>query len=219
MSLSRRTVRELMGIIRIVMIGLVLKIMFTLVFLGLYKVCGEEINLRGLQSIEKIPCIPGTNGTSCVCPDVLRNTGCLTYEESINGCRPIDCWKWNNIKNQCEEAGKEFLPAIILQSIPITGAFGSGFGNMGRWDIFTTYMIVTFGGCGFVCFCGFCCGFVSRKEEDSGTWVKLGTNCGSLLLTISITTLWIWGIVVIANKEVEAPWWDWKGNAIFCPLI
>lgn len=221
MSLSRRTLRELNFHIRIVMIGLALKIMLTLVFLGLYKVCAEEINLRGLQSIEKIPCIPGTNGTSCVCPDVSKSdfTGCLTYEESINGCRPIDCWKWNNIKNQCEEAGKEFLPAIILQSIPITGAFGSGFGNMGRWDIFTTYMIVTFGGCGFVCICACCCTFASRNAEDSESFVKLGTNCGSCLLSIAIISLWIWGIVVIANKEVEAPWTDWKGNDIMCPLI
>ena len=31
--------------------------------------------------------------------------------------------------------------------------------------------------------------------------------------------MWIWGIVVIANKEVDAPWKDWKGNEIMCPLV
>jgi hypothetical protein len=227
MSFSRRTIREINFHIRIVMIGLALKIMLTLVFLGLYKVCAEEINfrglqpIRGLQSIEKIPCIPGTNGTSCICPDKSKSdfTGCLTYEESLNGCRPIDCWKWNKIKNQCEEAGKEFMPAIILQSIPLTGVFGSGFGNMGRWDIFTTYIIVIVGGCLFICCCGMGCACVSRQAEDSETFVKLGTQCGSLLFTIATVSLWIWGIVVIANKEVEAPWWDWEGKSIFCPLI
>jgi len=216
MRLSTRTVREINYILRTAMIGLALKIILTLIFLGLYKVCAEEINLRGLKTYtEKIPCIPGTNGTSCICPAA----GCLTYEESLNGCRPIDCWKWNDIKNQCEEAGKEFLPAIILQSIPITGFFGSGFGNMGRWDIFTTYMIIVFGGCVFVCCCGCICGWASRGAEDSETFVTLGTKCGSVLLSITLVSMWIWGIVVIANKEIEAPWWDWEGKSIYCPLI
>ena len=26
-------------------------------------------------------------------------------------------------------------------------------------------------------------------------------------------------INVIANKEVYAPWTDWKGNTILCPLV
>ena len=222
MRLSSKAVREINSHIRIIMVGLILKIMLTLIFLGLYKVCAEEINFRGVEveKIKPIPCNPGTNGTSCVCPDTsLSNSGCLKYEDSINGCRPINCWKWNNIKNQCEEDGKEFIPAIVLQSIPLTGVFGSGFGNMGRWDIFTTYMILIFGGCVFVCLCGGCCGFIFRNAEDQSTWVKLGANCGSLLCALTVLAFWIWGIVVIANKDVEAPWHDWEGAPIYCPLI
>lgn len=167
------------------------------------------------NSFKPIPCNPGTNRTSCVCP----NINCLKYNEKIDGCRPINCWKWNTIKQNCENAGKEFLPALVLQAIPITGVFGSGFGNMGRWDIFGTYMIVIFGGCTFICFCGIGCSCIFKNSEDTETWVKLGTNCGGCLLSLLIVVLWIWGIVVIANKEVEAPWNDWEGNEIMCPLI
>jgi hypothetical protein len=178
-----------------------------------------EINIRGRElhnsiGIEPIPCNPGTNGTSCICPNIQ----CLEYSEKIHGCHPIDCWKWNEIKTQCEEAGKEFLPAIILQAIPVTGAWGSGFGNMGRWDIFGTYWIVL--GCGCLCSC--CLSLVAKgvsKAEDNTEAVMVGCRCGSCLLSVAMTIMWIWGIVVIANKEVDAPWSDWEGNGIYCPLI
>ena len=45
------------------------------------------------NNIKPIPCNPGTNGTSCICP----NINCLEYSEKNNGCHPIDCWKWNEI--------------------------------------------------------------------------------------------------------------------------
>ena len=195
--------------------------MLQLLFLGIWSIFAgaESINIRGLstEGIElppPIPCNPNTIGLNCICPG-----NCLTYYNSTGGCHPNDCWMWNKIKNQCEEDDREFIPAIILQSIPLTGAFGSGFGNMGRWDIFGTYMIVMFGGCAFICCCGMGCACASKNSEDSETWVKLGTKCGSTLLSIAIISMWIWGIVVIANKEVEAPWTDWKGNEIMCPLV
>ena len=68
----------------------------------------------------------------------VRN--CFTFDNSTKKCNAIDCWKWNSIEEKCEKAGKEWLPAMILQGIPLTGVFGSGFGNIGRWDIFGMYM-------------------------------------------------------------------------------
>ena len=59
----------------------------------------------------------------------------------------------------------------------------------------------------------------NEASSDNIETGKIVTNCGGCLVTIALTTLWIWGIVVIANKEVEAPWTDWKGDAIMCPLI
>ena len=131
----RNLTSEIKNYIQILMIGLTTSILLQLIFVLLWStiIGATEINIRGRELLsENIPCNPGTNGTSCICP----NTNCLEYSDKINGCHPINCWKWNEIKNQCEEDGKEFIPAIILQSIPITGVFGSGFGNMGRWDIY-----------------------------------------------------------------------------------
>ena len=214
--MMRRSYRYNTSIIKIIMYGLIIKIILQLMFLGIWSIFvrAEPQNIRGLNELslpQPIPCNPGT---SCVCPG-----NCLTYYNSTGGCHPNDCWKWDSVKEQCEEDGKEFMPAIILQGIPLTGAFGSGFGNMGRWDIFGIYMAVVFGGCGFVCICACCCTIASKSAEDSESFVKLGTSCGSCLLSVAIISMWIWGIVVIANKDVDAPWKDWKGNEIMCPLV
>jgi len=151
-----------------------------------------------------------------VCP----STECLLYSEKINGCHPIDCWKWNKIKQSCEEAGREMLGPLILQGIPLTGMLGSGFGNMGRWDIFGTYWAVIGSGCVLTCFCG-CFGrcALGSSEEEKETGGKLGARCGSCLLSVVLLVMYIWGIVAIANKEVDAPYKDWEGNNIMCPLI
>jgi hypothetical protein len=196
-----------------------MKILLTILLLLIVQTKSEnlKIKIRGLKTdsnIEPIPCNPGTSGLNCVCP----NTECLKYINKTGGCHPINCWKWNKIKTECEEDGKPFMSAIILQSIPFTGYFGSGFGNMGRWDIFGTYWLVI--GCGCLCSCCMSLGAsCSADEEEKSAASKLGGTCGSCLTSIALTTMWIWGIVVIANKEVDAPWTDWEGNQIYCPLV
>ena len=76
-----------------------------------------------------------------------------------------------------------------------------------------------FGGCLLICCCGIVCSCATKSEEDKSAFVKLGTSCVSCVWAIAIAAMWIWGIVVIANKEVDAPYWDWKGNKIMCPLV
>lgn len=180
-------------------------------------VSASMLNLRGLKNLneiqlhEAIPCNPGTNGTSCVCP-----AKCLMYSGETGGCHPMDCWSYSDIKDECNEAGKEFLPALLLQIF--LGAFGSGFGNIGRWDIFGIFMSVLFGGCLFVCCCGMCCHCINKKEEQQGA-TALGTKCGGCLWSLAISVIWIWGIVVIANKEVKGEWTNYKGDPILCPMI
>jgi len=196
-----------------------MKILLTIILLLIVQTNSEnlKIKIRGLKtvsSVKPIPCNPGTSSINCVCP----NTECLKYNNKTGGCHPIDCWKWNKIKSQCEEDGKPFMPAIILQGIPFTGYFGSGFGNMGRWDIFGTYWLVI--GCGCLCTCfmsmtATCCSSDNDKEAAG----KLCSSCGGCLVSIAMTVMWIWGIVVIATKEVDAPWTDWEGNQIYCPLV
>ena len=120
------------------------------------------------------------------------------YSGETGGCHPMDCWSYSDIKDECNEAGKEFIPALLLQIF--LGAFGSGFGNIGRWDIFGIFMSVLFGGCLFVCCCGMCCHCINKKEDQEGA-TALGTKCGGCLWSLAISVMWIWGIVVIANKE------------------
>jgi len=105
------------------------------------------------------------------------------------------------------------------QAIPFTGGFGSGWGNMGRWDIFNIYMAVVFGPLAIVIL-GCCCmmgGFCAQNEDRLECWTCLG-HCFGCLWAVAITALWIWGIIAIANKPL-APWTDWQGNEIQCALI
>jgi len=214
-------IHEINKTLKLLLVGLTAQMVYwgMLVIIWSSIANAASINIRGrelrnLINIEPIPCNPGTNGTSCICP----NIECLEYSEKIHGCHPIDCWKWNKIKTQCEEVGKPYISAVVLQAIPFTGYLGSGFGNMGRWDIFGTYWLVI--GCGCLCSCmgaGACC--ISGTEDKREERCMIGCNFGICLLSISMTIMWVWGIVVIANKEVDAPWSGWEGNKIMCPLI
>jgi len=205
---------------RYVMYGLSIRIILQLFFLAIWLITygNAEPNIRGLELTEvvlpkAISCNSGTMGSNCTCP-----ANCLMYVAETGGCHPIDCWSYSIIKDECNEAGKEWLPAMILQGIPVTGLFGSGFGNIGRWDIFGIYMAITFGGCFGICCCGVCCNCCS-SEEDKEEMTKLGSKTCSCLVSVTILVMYIWGIVVIANKEVDAPWVDYRGDAIRCPMI
>ena len=167
-------------------------------------------SIRGPQVMmtKNIECESNINN-SCVCPG-----NCLSYDNSTGYCQPQNCWKWNEMKSECVEDGKAFIPAIILQAIPFTGMFGAGFGNIGRWDIFGAYMGLFFGGCLLMCCLAVCCSINQKDESDS----KLLTSCSGCIWGLAVTGLYIWGIVVIANKEYDAPWENWKGESIMCPL-
>ena len=205
---------------RYVMYGLTIRIVINLIFLSIWLIIygSAEPNIRGLELVDSplpkpIPCNSGTMGSNCSCP-----ANCLMYVAETGGCHPIDCWSYSTIKEECSGAGKEWLPAMILQGIPITGVFGAGFGNIGRWDIFGTYMVVVFGGCLGICCCACFCS-ACNKEEDREAMAKTGSNGCGCLLSIAILVMYVWGIVVIANKEIQAPWTDYRGYNIMCPLV
>ena len=205
---------------RYVMYGLTIRIVINLIFLSIWLIIygSAEPNIRGLELVDAplpkpIPCNPGTIGSNCTCP-----ANCLMYVAETGGCHPIDCWSYSTIKDECSESGKEWLPAMVLQCIPLTGVFGAGFGNIGRWDIFGTYMAIVFGGCFVVCCCGILCSCCS-SEENRESASKGTTSCTSCLFSIVILVMYVWGIVVIANKEVNAPWTNYRGDAIMCPLV
>ena len=156
---------------------------------------------------------------------------CLIWNNTSLSCEVINCWKYDDIAG-CERDGKPFLPAIILQCIPFTGFFGSGFGNIGRWDIFTTYMWGFFGPPVLYCFiasCMFCCcctsGDVGEKQpllggtDGNSVACTILTGACSCVWIIIVMILWIWGIITIAGKEVDAPWLSADGVKIMCPMV
>jgi hypothetical protein len=152
--------------------------------------------------------------------DEMNHGKCLKWNNTTQGCFVIDCWKYDDVAG-CERAGKPFLPAIILQSIPVTGVFGSGFGNIERWDIFSTYMIAVFCPpvlfCLIACFCYCsCCG--NSNEDDKASCYEIFSLAYGCCWSILLLVLYIWGIVVIAGKEVEAPWIASNGTEIMCPM-
>ena len=71
------------------------------------------------------------------------------------------CYKFDENLGQCKKDGYDHVGPLVLQAIPVTGVFGAGFGNMGRWDLFGIYMSVLLGGCSFIVLtsviCACCC--------------------------------------------------------------
>jgi len=174
------------------------------------NISGVETLLRRraltAASSETVPCSSITAGV-CECPGT-----CMVADKNATVCDLKKCYGWDTNLGKCYEVGPKFVPAIVLQAIPFTGAFGSGFGNMQRWDIFGIYMAIVFGpvalllvGCCFAMFG--CC----SQNEDGVDLCKCLYSCLGCVWGIGIVAMWIWGIVTIANKSVLGP------NG--CPLV
>uniref|UniRef100_A0A6C0CN78 Uncharacterized protein n=1 Tax=viral metagenome TaxID=1070528 RepID=A0A6C0CN78_9ZZZZ len=209
---------QMKNTIYILTLGVITQIIFwsfVSSLVGAETIRGLKSEIRNLKN-EGIPCKEGTNKTNCICP----NTECLKFIEKTGDCHPIDCMKWDKYNSKCKPAGKDFTAPLILQSIPLTGIFGSGFGNMGRWDIFGIYMGTVFGGCFLACVAT-CLQLCSQTEADfeNKSAGKCMHSCISCLLSVAVLILWIYGIIVIANKEIKAPYKDWEGNDIMCKLV
>ena len=90
--------------------------------------------------------------TKCECP-----YPCLEQVKNENYCIAKKCYTFDTNLGQCKKSGTDHVAPLVLQAIPFTGVFGSGFGNMGRWDLFGMYMGVLFGGCCFLLMSVVCC--------------------------------------------------------------
>lgn len=162
--------------------------------------CALSIGAQGASFHEEFHCVSGF-GETCDC-----GPPCLT-QYSNGTCVPKKCYAYNHDLAACQESGPHFVPAIVLQSIPFTGAFGSGFGNMGRWDLFQVAMGIVFGPVAVLCL-GFCWVLVCERGgegRDGNSCWECCSYCFTLLWSIAIIAYWVWGIVVIANKEVLGP--------------
>ena len=147
---------------------------------------------RKLDNIvsDKIKCI--TLNNTCNCPkdcNILRN---------YSNCEINNCWDWDS--KECIWTGPNYKSAIILQSIPFTGIFGAGFGNMGRWDLFSYGSIIW--GVGSLIPCILLVIYIcSYIQVDPIKVFKLYF----LFFITTIIAYWVWGIYVISNKLIDGP--------------
>tara|TARA_B100001059_G_scaffold124749_1_gene124764 strand:- start:1022 stop:1573 length:552 start_codon:yes stop_codon:yes gene_type:complete len=153
----------------------------------------------------------------------MEHARCLKWNNNTQNCYVLDCWAYDTIGG-CTPAGKPFVPAIVLQSIPFTGVFGSGFGNIGRWDIFSVYMAVVFGPPALaliiMCCVTFCNDDKDDEERDEAlVCITISSSCFGCLWGITLLVFYIWGIVTIASKDVDAPWTSSNGTEIMCPMV
>jgi hypothetical protein len=175
-----------------------------ILFMSIFNISYGTNKLRNLKTEKvfvkntiSVPCLSGV-GMNCICPG-----GCMIKPGNNSAqCTLKPCWKWDEDLTKCQGTGPKFTPAIILQGIPFTGAFGSGFGNMGRWDLFGIGSIIWGSGVSLICL-SICCHLYSVSDGDS-----LGSGCAycyTILLSQAIFIYWLWGIAVIAEKNILGP--------------
>ena len=150
----------------------------------------------------------------CDCP-----YPCLEQVKNENYCIAKKCYTFDNNLGQCKKAGHDHVAPLVLQAIPFTAVFGSGFGNIGRWDLFGMYMGILFGGCCSIIMMGFCCLCCCNKKDDEmeiandkEAYMKCAANCGGC----------IWGIVVLVFYILGIVWTATEGGVLDadgCPLI
>jgi len=154
--------------------------------------------------------------TKCECP-----YPCLEQVKNENYCIAKKCYIFDNNLGQCKKSGKDHVAPLVLQAIPFTGVFGSGFGNMGRWDLFGMYMGILFGGCCLIlmgsacCLC--CCSAKETDDEyslmnDKESFMKCAANCGGCIWGIAVLVFYILGIVWTATEGRVL-------DAYGCPLV
>ena len=148
-------------------------------------------------------CVAGF-GETCNC-----GPPCLKQNSNVT-CIPKDCFEYDYADNTCKNTGPEKSAAVWLSAIPLTGVFGSGFGNIGRWDLFAIGMGILFGPLCLFCCIGACCVFCSsqKEEDDTDTQTVCSAVFGQIFgccWGIAILVFYIWQIVIIVNGEVLGP--------------
>jgi len=151
----------------------------------------------------------------CDCP-----YPCLEQYKNENYCIAKKCYTFDTNLGQCKKSGKDHVAPLVLQAIPFTGVFGSGFGNMGRWDLFGMYMGIFFGGCCLIimgsAFCLCCCSKDNDDEysvmDDKESFMKCATSCGGCIWASVVVVFYILGIVWTATEGGVL-------DADGCPLV
>jgi hypothetical protein len=170
------------------------------------------LNTESVVDSTKFNCTGLPNKCKCPYP-------CLEQVKNENYCIAKKCYTFDNNLGQCKKSGHDHVAPLVLQAIPFTAVFGSGFGNIGRWDLFGMYMGILFGGCCFLIMSAMCCLCCCNKNDDEmeiandkESYMKCATSCGGCIWAIVILIFYILGIVWTAT---EGGVLDANG----CPLI
>ena len=170
------------------------------------------LNTESVVDSTKFNCTGLPNKCDCPYP-------CLEQVKNENYCIAKKCYTFDNNLGQCKKAGHDHVAPLVLQAIPFTAVFGSGFGNIGRWDLFGMYMGILFGGCCSLIMSAMCCLCCCNKNDDDleaandkESYMKCATSCGGC----------IWGIVVLVFYILGIVWTATEGGVLDadgCPLI
>lgn len=171
-------------------LGIMLLFLFNILDLGYSRLIGiRNLNNKAI-TIDEIKCINYNN--SCICPDDCLDVGIDSY------CILKKCWRWSASNHSCVKQGPSYTSALVWQSIPFTGIFGAGFGNMGRWDLFGYGSIIW--GVGMVLPCILLCIYMGTYIEVNPINVFKIYTC---LFSCTVIAYYIWGIYVISTKQVR----------------
>ena len=190
--------------------------LFTIIFQVILWLASANNNLRQPERILNSKTISQANctypvGSTCKCPYT-----CYEQVKNTKYCIAKKCYMYDENLGTCKETGKDHVGPLVLQAIPVTGIFGAGFGNMGRWDIFGIYMAALFGGCCYVLITSVVCACLCNNAEEDITnnteAVHCWSYCNGCLWTIGILVLYILGIVWTATPGMIL---DTNG----CPLV
>ena len=147
----------------------------------------------------------------CKCPE-----SCMVQKSGESYCVLKDCYKYDENLGLCAQDGFHYGGPLALQAIPMTGVFGAGYGNIGRWDVFGMYMGITIGGCLFIlvtlCACLFVCPEGKDDADSKETGLLVWSKCGYCLWGVSVLVFYVLGIVQMATPGLVI---DGDG----CPLI
>ena len=171
-------------------------------------------SIRGLTEIVDAP-IKSWNcsivDNVCKCPE-----SCMIQKPGENYCIMKDCYKYDENLGECAQSGYHYGGPLALQAIPMTGVFGSGYGNIGRWDMFGMYMGITLGGCLFIlltlCACLFVCPEGKDDTDSKETGLLVWSKCGYCIWGVAVIVFYVIGIVQMATPGLVI-----DGNG--CPLV
>ena len=103
--------------------------------------------------------------------------------------------------SQCQHGESHMTTALTLQAF--LGWSGAGFLYIDRFDLFWIAIGCLVGPCLFTCVMLVCFyDILAPETEVDGNMVGMAMTCVACLCPIATVVMWVWGIVIIANRGI-----------------